>query len=126
MKLSKRRWEKPEQKRLQSERGWAKQGVHYFIQREYQVVLELSTLFSVKRLCKIMDINRSGFYKWKYRLSHPSTKSLARAKNIELFKKYHDLYPSHGYRWLNAMIKNDLGVILSNVTAHRCCKSVGS
>ena len=72
-----------------------------------------------------MDINRSGFYKWRQRLSHPSQKSFTRAKNIELFKRYHDHYPSHGYRWLNAMIKNDLGVVLSDVTAHRCCKAVG-
>lgn len=72
-----------------------------------------------------MGVNRSGFYKWKDRLSHPSPKMISRASNINLFKEYHRKYPSHGYRWLNAIIRNDTGLIISNVTAHRCCKFVG-
>ena len=50
---------------------------------------------------------------------------LARLSNMMLFKKYHEEFPSHGYRWLNAYIKNNDGVILSNLTAHRCCKAIG-
>lgn len=45
--------------------------------------------------------------------------------NILLFKKYHEKYPSHGYRWLNAKIRLDTKTILSNVTAHKCCKTLG-
>ena len=82
-------------------------------------------MYSVQRLCRLMDINRSGYYKWKYRLSHPSERTKTRADNIMLFKQYHEKYPSHGYRWLNAIIRNEEGLILSNVTAHRCCKAVG-
>ena len=44
---------------------------------------------------------------------------------IELFKKYHDLYPSHGYKCLRAMIENEEGVIFSVNYAHRCCKYAG-
>ena len=72
-----------------------------------------------------MNINRSGFYKWKHRIEHPTPKMVARASNIAKFQEYHDKYPSHGYRWLNAMIRNDLGLIMSDVTAHRCCKYIG-
>ena len=72
-----------------------------------------------------MGINRSGFYKWKDRLLNPSPKLLARASNINLFKEYHKRYPSHGYKWLNAMIRNDTGLIICDVTAHRCCKYAG-
>ena len=34
-------------------------------------------------------------------------------------------YPSHGYRWLNAKIHLDKGIIMSDPFAHKCCKIVG-
>lgn len=34
-------------------------------------------------------------------------------------------YPSHGYRWLNAKICLDTGLVLSTVYAHKCCKIAG-
>lgn len=72
-----------------------------------------------------MDVNRSGFYKWKKRLEHPSDRLKAFVSNIVLFKEYHQKYPSHGYRWLNAKIRLDTGVIMSDQYAHKCCKTAG-
>lgn len=46
-------------------------------------------------------------------------------KSIELFKEYHDKFPSHGYRWLNAKIKLDTGISCSDPYAHKCCKAAG-
>ena len=34
-------------------------------------------------------------------------------------------YPSHGYRWLNAKIRLDTGLVLSDPYAHKCCKAAG-
>lgn len=87
--------------------------------------MELSGKYPVKRICRVMGINRSGFYKWKDRISNPSQKMVSRANNINLFRKYHKLYPSHGYRWLNAKIRLDTGTVMSDVYAHKCCKYVG-
>lgn len=42
-----------------------------------------------------------------------------------LFSVYHEKYPSHGYRWLNAKIRLDLGLVLSDPYAHKCCKMAG-
>ena len=42
-----------------------------------------------------------------------------------LFKEYHTKYPSHGYRWLNAKIRLDTGLVLSDQYAHKCCKTAG-
>ena len=72
-----------------------------------------------------MDINRSGFYKWKKRLEHPSERLRSFVSNLALFKEYHAKYPSHGYRWLNAKIRLDTGLILSDQYAHKCCKTAG-
>ena len=72
-----------------------------------------------------MNINRSGFYKWLARRSNPSLRELNRIDACKLFENYHDKYPSHGYRWLNAKIKLDLGIVYSNNYAHKICKYLG-
>ena len=87
--------------------------------------MELSAQFPVKKLCRIMDVNRSGFYKWKKRLEHPTDRLKSLVDNIMLFKEYHARYPSHGYRWLNAKIRLDTGLLMSDQYAHKCCKTAG-
>lgn len=87
--------------------------------------MELSASFDVKLLCNYMNVSRSGFYKWKNNLKHPSNRSIAFAHNLILFKQYHEKFPSHGYRWLNAKIRLDTGVILSDTYAHKICKTAG-
>ena len=72
-----------------------------------------------------MQIQRSSFYHWKKRLSDPAPKAKALANNIILFQKYHEKYPSHGYRWLNAKIRLDTGLNVSDPYAHKCCRLAG-
>jgi transposase InsO family protein len=72
-----------------------------------------------------MDINRSGFYKWKKRIESPGEKQMKRESDIKLFLEYHNKYPSHGYRWLNAKIKLDTGTVYSDNYAFRCCHHAG-
>lgn len=87
--------------------------------------MELSAQFPVKKLCDVLNVNRSGFYKWKKRLEHPSDRLKSFISNLQLFKEYHARYPSHGYRWLNAKIRLDTGLIMSDQYAHKCCKTAG-
>ncbi len=87
--------------------------------------MELSGQFPVKYLCSVLSINRSGFYKWKKRLEHPSDRMKSFISDIVLFKEYHSKYPSHGYRWLNAKIRLDTGLVMSDQRAHRICKAAG-
>ena len=72
-----------------------------------------------------MNVNRSGYYNWLSRRFNPSTRELNRIDACRLFQEYHDKYPSHGYRWLNAKIKLDLGVVYSDNYAHKICKYLG-
>ena len=69
-----------------------------------------------------MNINRSGFYKWLNRRTKPSQREINRNHACELFDSYHKKFPSHGYRWLNAKIRLDLGIVYSNNYAHKICK----
>ena len=73
----------------------------------------------------MMEIPRSSFYNWKQSLSHPANRTLRLVENISLFRSYHLKYPSHGYRWLNAKIRLDTGLVLSDPYAHKCCKEAG-
>lgn len=72
-----------------------------------------------------MNINRSGFYKWLKRRSNPSAREINRNEACNIFKNYHDKYPSHGYKWLNAKIRLDLGIIYSDNYSHKICKFIG-
>lgn len=76
-------------------------------------------------LCKAAGIPRSSFYAWKEKLSHPSPRIKTFLDCLELFKEYHLKFPSHGYRWLNAKIRLDTGLVLSDPYAHKCCKVAG-
>lgn len=87
--------------------------------------MELSGSFPVKKLCCILGVNRSGFYKWKHRLEHPSPRLQSFVSDLMLFREYHEKYPSHGYRWLNAKIRLDTGLVISDQYAHKCCKTAG-
>lgn len=87
--------------------------------------MELSEVFPIKDLCQEMEISRSSYYYWLNHLSNPSSRTKTLIQNIMLFKEFHERYPSHGYRWLNAKIRLDTGLILSDPYAHKCCKIAG-
>ena len=72
-----------------------------------------------------MNINRSGYYKWLSRRSNPSLREINRRTASSLFEEYHNMFPSHGYRWLNSKIKLDLGIVFSDNYAHKICRFIG-
>ena len=49
-------------------------------------------------------------------------KELKSDDKYQPFEEYHRKYPSHEYRWLNAKIRLDTGLIVSDPYAHKCCK----
>lgn len=72
-----------------------------------------------------MDVSRSGYYKWKYRQENPTLKMISRQSDINLIKEVHEKHPSHGYRWINAFIRNKYGIVMSDNHVHLCCKYEG-
>lgn len=104
---------------------YGRKGVRYFLQKEYEVIFELSDKYSVLSLYNEININRSGFYKWLNRRINPSIKEINRNAACMLFDEYHSKYPSHRYRWLNTKVKLDLGVVYSDNYAHKIRKFLG-
>ena len=89
------------------------------------MILELSGEYPVELFCDAMGINRSSFYYWKKHLGNPAARTKSLIDNIQLFLEYHLKFPPHGYRWLNAKLRLDIGLILSDAYAHKCCKIAG-
>jgi len=89
------------------------------------VIMELSGELPVKLLCEKTGIQRSSFYNWKHSVSDPPERKKNLVRNVALFQEYHEKFPSHGYRWLNAKLKLDKGLTFSDPYAHKCCKLAG-
>ena len=112
-------------KRVHGERRWCGKGVLQLRRCEFEIVYALSAGFPVWRVCRVMGINRSGFYKWRDSVLRPSEKKKKREADIALFKEFHERFPSHGYRWLRAKIELDTGAVYSDNYAQRVCAYAG-
>ena len=72
-----------------------------------------------------MDINRSGYYKWKSRQGQLNRYETDRILLTELLQKEHEKHPSHGYHRLANDVFQETGLVFSHHLAHQCCKAAG-
>ena len=72
-----------------------------------------------------MDVNRSGYYKWKQRQISKPDWIKRREDNLKIIKEVHNKHKSHGYRWISAFLKEKYGLILKPNYVHVCCKYAG-
>ena len=68
-----------------------------------------------------MNVNRSGYYKWKKRQGTLNRYEQDRQVLTELLKETHAKHKSYGYHRLAAVIRNETGWIFSDNLAHECC-----
>ena len=81
--------------------------------------------YPVDFLCRIMDVNRSGYYKWKTRQGQLNRYEKDRLLLTELLQKAHETHPSHGYHRLANDVFRETGWMFSHHLAHQCCKAPG-
>lgn len=112
-------------KRISGERGCQKQGTRYLKQCEYQIIEELRAQYSVESLCRLMQVNRSGYYKWRKRIGESNQYERDRALLTTLLQEQHKRFPSYGYHRLASVIRTDTGWLFSDNLAHKCCKQAG-
>ena len=86
---------------------------------------ELREKYPVNFLCQIMDVNRSGYYKWKARQGTKNQYEMTRIELTELLLAQHRKHPSYGYHRLAFEVFKDTGWIFSHNLAHKCCKYAG-
>lgn len=85
----------------------------------------MRNVYPVQFLCRLMGVNRSGYYKWRIRKDTPNRYEQDRELLTELLREQHIRFPSNGYHRLAAVIRAQTGWVFSDNLAHQCCKQAG-
>ncbi len=72
-----------------------------------------------------MELNRSGYYKWKRRQGQMNRYEKTRLELTERLQQAHRKYPSHGYHRLAKDVFQATGWVFSDHLVHQCCKAAG-
>lgn len=81
--------------------------------------------YPVNMLCKVMGVNRSGYYKWRKRRRTENRYIQDRRLLTELILERHQKHKVWGYHSIAASIRNDTGWRVSDNLVHKCCKAAG-
>ena len=76
-------------------------------------------------LCQLMDVSKSGYYKWKNRQGKLNRYEQDRLLLTKLLTEQHQKHPSHGYHMLADDVFQSTGWVFSHNLAHKCCKEAG-
>ena len=85
----------------------------------------MSKEFAVKSLCEVMNISRSGYYKWLNTKDKLNRYEINRLDLEKLIIEIHKKKPSYGYRRINAIILVETGWKVSDYLVHIVCKKIG-
>ena len=72
-----------------------------------------------------MNVNRSGYYKWKNRKGIKNRYKRDRDILTSLLYEAHIKHKSYGYHKLAKIVRDETGWIFSDNLAHKCCKYAG-
>ena len=90
-----------------------------------EVIEELKAKYPVDFLCRIMGVNRSGYYKWRRRKGKLNRYEKDRIELTRLLRSAHKKHPSYGYHRLAYEVFEQTGWIFFHNLAHKCCKAAG-
>lgn len=89
----------------------------------FSIIEKLSRRYSVKSLCDLLGVSRSGYYKWKKR--GKSVQNQHRYRILNFVHIVHNKHPSHGYRWTAAYIRTNYGINVSDSYVYKCYRYLG-
>ncbi len=72
-----------------------------------------------------MNVNRSGYYKWKSRQGLKNRYEVHRELLECLLKEVHEKHKSYGYHRLATVIRKRTDILFSDNLIHKCCKQIG-
>lgn len=93
-------------------------------QGEFEIVEKLSVEYSIKSLCEVMSISKSGYYKWLNRKNNPNRHTQNRRELANVIIGIHNRKPSYGYHRIRALIIRETGWVVSANMVHRICKAL--
>ena len=71
-----------------------------------------------------MEISRSGYYKWLRNKDILNKYEINRRDLGKFIKDIHNKKPSYGYHRINAVIRREVGWIVSDNLVHKVCKKL--
>ena len=89
--------------RLKKGIGWkelVQTRIRYWQRKDYEIIEEMREKYPVDFLCRLMNANRSGYYKWRQRKGTLNRYEQNRIVLTELLRTAHEKHPSHGYHRL--------------------------
>ena len=102
---------------------WGTSCLFFVKGEEVSIIDALSREYPVEELCGLMNVSRSGYYKWKKR---PETeRDSKRFRIIPLVEQIHTEHPSHGYRWVAAYIRINYNENFSNNYVYKAFRCLG-
>ena len=72
-----------------------------------------------------MNVNRSGYYKWRSRKGCLNSYEEKRKTLSELIQTEHNAHKSYGYHRIAAVIRTKTDLTFSDNLIHKCCKHLG-
>lgn len=90
---------------------------------DFRIVNILSVDFPVRDICTLMGVSRSGYYKWLGR--EPSEREINRLAMMDVIERVHAEHPTHGYRWVSAYIRLNMGIKVSDSFVYKCFRMLG-
>ena len=91
-------------------------------QIKYEIIELLSKEYSIKSLCEVLKVSRSGYYKWFKNKDILNQYKLDRKTLGELIVKIHKKKPSYGYHRIWKRIFENTGWYISANLVHKVCK----
>jgi len=91
-------------------------------QAKYEIIELLSKEYNIKSLCNVLKVSRSGYYKWFKNKDILNNYELNRKELGKLIQDIHNRKPSYGYHRINAIIKHEIGWVVSDNLVHKVCK----
>lgn len=86
----------------------------------YQAIQSLTTHYAVSLLCKILNVSRSGYYKWLHRQAHPSFKSQEDQRLKKLILHCHKQYKGiYGYYRVQMWLKRTYNLVVNHKRVYR-------
>lgn len=81
--------------------------------------------YPVTLLLNVMDLNRSGYYKWIKRKDKPNRYEQDRIVLTNMIKEVHKKHSCYGYHKIATVIRSNTGWYISDNLVHKCCKVAG-
>ena len=95
------------------------------IQQIYACVERDSKDHSIKELCDVYEVSRSGYYKWLKRKGMLNSYEKKQKELDYYVSDVHSHYPSQGYRAIADTLLNEYGWVVTDVSVWKSMKRLG-